>query len=781
MTSTTFSNKEFKALFKWAFRRNRTIMIIFSIILGLGFVLNAYIMAVDNWTDDSAPVTILVYEIAALFFTFVSALKTFSYLHNKRSVDMFGALPSTRPTLMVSHLAAGIVSVAAPFTVASILIMGMLTRTGEMFRLSLFLIFTALLAICASYTFTALIAHCCGTIIDTAIVTVAANGIWCGTIALYRGFASEMIPGIDFSSIVDVPILTALAPYSFSFIDVYYYEESNLSVILSTIAWQILFTVGVYFLTIFVSSKRKAETSQNGFAFSWLPMVIKAGASVVAGGFIGFVAGETADSGYGNLVVFAFWYIIIALTAFVILHIIFSRGFKGKIKPSLIVFASTSACAIAVVFALSYGLGIDTYVPDTSVIKSVEFDNVVYSKPENIELVTQIHQVIVDDVHNVEDYPYYFGSSRTSYYESEYDYSDSYTYNYNDNYETYELIDRCSFDITYNKKIGFDVNRSYYISGYTNRLDPYYYDQAKIESLLKALENSDEYKMAQNPLIWHEDQRKDLRVSRANIQLEVYNGSGSFTPAGVVELPKDDAFMNGLYEALQKDILNDSAFALTDGYNLIDKTAKFGDDIYYLDIGYVDKHSTSSYDYTYGDRPIYLWIKPDYKNTLDYLKAKDMDPRDKSNLNVNQSNGSDDPMTDYDSFGWNGDLETFKDYVNKVAMTWEYESCQNANVKDISQWHKENFGKYVTALNFKAEELYNKYYDSKDFKDPNYTNDFINEGNAWAEYYQLEDYLIEQLKEYSDTYVENSLKANTADTPSKTDSNRSNNNSKVTV
>ena len=71
MTSTTFSNKEFKALFKWAFRRNRTIMIIFSIILGLGFVLNAYIMAVDNWTDDSAPVTILVYEIAALFFTFV--------------------------------------------------------------------------------------------------------------------------------------------------------------------------------------------------------------------------------------------------------------------------------------------------------------------------------------------------------------------------------------------------------------------------------------------------------------------------------------------------------------------------------------------------------------------------------------------------------------------------------------------------------------------------------------------------------------------------------------
>ena len=194
MTSTILSSKEFKPLFKWAFRRNRTIMIIFSILLGLGLILNVYEMGINSYYDeDAVPITLAVYEAGAAFFTFISALKTFSFLHNKRSVDMFGALPTNRTTMFISHLLAGMSAIALPFTVGSIIIMAIATRSGESFKLGVFMIFTSLLMIAAAYTFTALIAYCCGTVVDTAIVTIAANGIWVGMIGLYFGLLSEII------------------------------------------------------------------------------------------------------------------------------------------------------------------------------------------------------------------------------------------------------------------------------------------------------------------------------------------------------------------------------------------------------------------------------------------------------------------------------------------------------------------------------------------------------------------------------------------------------------
>ena len=96
MTSTTFSSKEFKTLYKWSFKRNKAIMIVFSVMVGIGIILNLF--AITEWgdvTDEAAPATIAIFEYLGALFTFISAIKTFSFLHNKRTVDMFGALPAS--------------------------------------------------------------------------------------------------------------------------------------------------------------------------------------------------------------------------------------------------------------------------------------------------------------------------------------------------------------------------------------------------------------------------------------------------------------------------------------------------------------------------------------------------------------------------------------------------------------------------------------------------------------------------------------------------------------
>ena len=63
---------------------------------------------------------------------------------------MFGALPTNRTTMFVSHLAAGISAVALPFSIGSVIILGVATRSGESFKAGVFMIFTALLMIAAA-------------------------------------------------------------------------------------------------------------------------------------------------------------------------------------------------------------------------------------------------------------------------------------------------------------------------------------------------------------------------------------------------------------------------------------------------------------------------------------------------------------------------------------------------------------------------------------------------------------------------------------------------------
>ncbi len=773
MTSTTLSSKEFKTLFKWAFRRNRTIMIIFSVLLGIGLVLDLYSMTLSFGGSGSevAPVTICVFEVMAAFFTYISSLKTFSYLHNKRSVDMFGSLPVTRPTLMISHLLAGITSVAIPFTAGSLLAMGITAFSGEYFTDCVFMIFTTLLMIVSGYTFTALVAHCCGTIVDTAIVTFLSNCIWCGIIALYFGMVTEMIPGTDFESVIYTPLLTAAAPYAFSVMDLVFFENTNETTIIASIVWQLLLTAGIFMLAVYVSKKRKAESSQNGFAFPWLPMVIKAGASVVAGAFIGFVAAETSYRGFSNMYVFAFWYVIISAVAFVILHLIFARGFKGKFLSSAIVYVCTTAAAIGFIFVMTTGVGIDTYVPAPSTIKSVEFNYTEFKEPENIEIITEIHQIIADSIREVEEYPYYIGYYNNDDYTyaiddvSEYKSYDEYAYDgtYKSNELTsrtlYRYVDDASFDFIYNRKVGFKTSRSYYISGYfpSTKMKKGYYDLERLDELLETLYSSEEYKRACYPELFDENALDEYEVPTAVLTYYVYLGdeydytwgySYDNTSVGRADLPTDDDFIRGLCAALRKDILADQHFAKSPSVTY-DMTS--GDEIIKLDLR-IRKLGRVRYD-SDSSTSKYFTVKKTYSNTLEYLDEHHIE-KQKVNYDI---------LTDFDSdyidFGMTGSYRYLRDHVKASAETM----LEDAWVKVNGYWNYDEIHKYydeyLSRLLSETSKLYSTYYPSDEdyfanIYDPDYENDYMRITGTYPEYMQLEDIIITDLEAFSEDYVE---------------------------
>lgn len=764
MTSTTFSSKEFKTLYKWSFKRNQAIMIIFSVMVGIGIVLNLFVIAQSGTEDEAAPATIAIFEYLGALFTFISAIKTFSFLHNKRTVDMFGALPTNRQTMFLTHLLGGLTAISIPYTAGSLLVMGLQAHSADAFKASIFTYLTGLLMLVSAYIFTVLIAYCCGTIVDTILITIGLNGIWMGLVLFIYGLMSELIPGFEFENIADSPLLSAFTPYGFGGVDLFFFYDSSKTAVAANITWQVLFTIGVFFLTLYVSRYRKAETSQNGFAFKWLPELTKAGASIVVGFGAGMIGAEVSDGGYGNMYVFIFWYIILAVSAYFVLHLIFARGLHGKFSFHAIVISCTSVGAIIFVIALTFGLGIDTYVPADGNIKYVEFDSCTFKEPENIKRVTQIHHLITDKIREEEDYPYYLGSSSNSYnYIDDEPMLDDYSFDsYGNSYyktpqKSYEYVNNCNFDFTYHKKAGFTTKRNYYI--YTSDTSTHVYDLAKMDKLIQELRNSEEYKVSQYPEIFNEKVQNNIKnIEYANLSYILKDGSYSTTTMGTLTLPNNIEFFKDFADAYSKDLLADTNAKKSnrDSRPEGDEYIEITFNINYKKYGYIDGK------YYYDSNKEYI-VEYTYKNTLEFLEkngytkenaVKSSEPTPKTDSGYVYSAY----MQSYIDFGMAGDYSDFEDFVNDMALQWEYDACMSQGVEDYSDWHRKYYTEYKNLLLKQAKSLYD-YYNTGFYEvDPGYTNDYIRETGVYGDFFQLEDQLIKELNDFSEHYVSGTLR-----------------------
>lgn len=802
MTLTTLSSKELGVLYKWALKRNKALIIVYSIILFIGGpVLNMYAASISYIEDVNCWVGIATlggYTAIAALFTLISAVATFSFMHNKRSVDMYGALPCNRSTLFMSHLLAGLTAIAGPYFIASIITVGISIHTVDYVKYSAVIIFSALLMIVASYIFTALIAYCCGTIIDTLIATIAINGIWIVAVATYFGFLGELIPGMTFDSILNTPLLTAFTPYGFGYMGMWSYFGSSLindgdgdiTFFVAFVIWSLIFIVGTFFATLVLANRRKAESSQNGFAVKWLPMAVKAGASVISGALLGFIFASTSASGFGNMFVYTFWYIVGSAVAFFVLHVIFSRGIKSGLVKSVIVYTATSIAAIVLVFGMCFGMGIDTHVPSAGIVKSVQMgdyhsqflDNkLVFKESENIELITEIHQIIVDGIRKENDYPNYFGySSPSNYYDYE-EVSDYSLYDYVDPYTLYPYISYFDYEFKYNMKVGFDVSRDYYISLYSSDTSDAY-DLEKLNELTKQLVSSEEFKRQSKNLIFNEDFRAKVNLEKVNLEnyskeheyynpdYEYYSSSGSASVDAT-----DEKFLNGLFEALQKDILADDSFTPTEGgFDL-------GDEYLCISFSGTNDDDGDYYGYyTSGTGYVFceVIVKESYTNTLKFL--------DTYNLEYSTDNNYDyysyfdyepryfyyydteiyDSMYDYSYSG------EFSDWRRTVGLSLEpmAELACETNVVDYDTWYTDYFSEFTTELYAEADRQYENLLTAKNSTYSGTYSDYDYYCPDMNEIFMM----LDNLTDYAIDYVKNcEVSTDTSDTDTETDKDNS--------
>ncbi len=443
-------------------------------------------------------------------------------------------------------------------------------------------------------------------------------------VVLYYVFLDSLIPGAAYDSIFNTPILILFTPYGFGYFGVWAVLNDSVQIVegssalfVVTLIWQIVFTAATAVGTYYMAKKRKAESAQNGFAVAWLPMFVQAIASVGVGAFTGLMfSAFSVNDDFSIMFVYAFWYVVLSAIAFVILQIIFHRGLRGKWLRGLMVYAVTAAAALVLVLGMCFGLGIDTYVPNASSVKAVSIGNgdVVFTEQEDIENVAELHSIFAENLHEVYEYPYYFGSDTV-------DSSSSIYSPYSDFSNDYPILTSFDFEFEYSRRFGTDVSREYDIYDFYSVLTTEELD--RMEELVWNIFSSNAYKEYDCSLLFDEDTFAEMSENVQGIEISTYtlmtsyyydydDGYGkaySYEQTGSAYLDIGDTeFLNDLYDALKTDVTADEDYI--PGNMISEEFADTLGDIYYVVSFYVSSTYSAGYS---------VVVKSSYTNTMDLI------------------------------------------------------------------------------------------------------------------------------------------------------------------
>ncbi len=328
----------------------------------------------------------VIFFLTAIF-TIIYTIKVFSYLHNKRQADLYGALPVSRITLFFSKSASAFIFSLVPalFFLGIISIVSIICGqplVDDVVQIYIKLIIGSLACI-SSY---GLVSICCGTTMNSIIMFLAVCASYpiCAMFvksivnAFFIGTYSELFKG---SFIMDA--LNTLSAYQG--VNVWYW---------------LAFTVVCVISSAFLVKKRKSERAQSSFAYYIPCHIVKVLVALLFGLFLGVLFGSLNVLGYGYLG-FVFGFILGSVPAFIICHLIFYKGFSKIIKTSvpllgLIVFvvAGMAVCNFDV-------FGYNKFVPSPDQVKSagmIDINRCFYESDENLnKLVRDSYEDFTDE------------------------------------------------------------------------------------------------------------------------------------------------------------------------------------------------------------------------------------------------------------------------------------------------------------------------------------------------------------------------------------------------
>ena len=209
MENNSLSNKSKAiALFKWTNRKYLSVSIAYWILLFLAYPLaeifimitsisadGKYNYYVDRMQTYGVLIPSTLFAAIAIGYSIVISLIAFSYMHNKRCVDLFGSFPVSRRTLFFSRFASVIFSTLMPVIVIGLIGM-ILSFEHKAFIAGASTIGLLCLVLIGNICFIAIISLCCGTTIDVIICYGAINVCYPIAVFLCSYYPGEILPGV---------------------------------------------------------------------------------------------------------------------------------------------------------------------------------------------------------------------------------------------------------------------------------------------------------------------------------------------------------------------------------------------------------------------------------------------------------------------------------------------------------------------------------------------------------------------------------------------------------
>lgn len=409
------------ALFNWTNRKYLSVSIAYWILLFMVYpLIEIFLMLVskkdkfgnsyyhsrmENFGMDA---TMILFVGVAISYSIIMCLIAFSYMHNKRCMDMFGSLPLSKRAVFFSRLISVVVTTIIPVIVIG-MIGAVLTLDKTMALTQIKNLIILIVALLGNIGFMAVISLCCGTTIDTLICYMAINVAYPIALALCVYYPYNIIPGMEQGEISG-NIYTLLSPIASAYTGIYF-EGKKLYIV-----WWLIFSVIMIILCSYLCKKRKAESAQSNFAFGMVEIGIKFLAAFVAGMTAGILFGALgyAYSGTGPSYIWLVCGVLLGVfIAEFMLHLIFHRGLnclKNSLKQGVIV---VGAIGIFFLIIFTGAMGFDKKIPDAKNVEAVKVEyryadtfmvrgqdliNTYESDKDTINEAIKIHKAIVDNV-----------------------------------------------------------------------------------------------------------------------------------------------------------------------------------------------------------------------------------------------------------------------------------------------------------------------------------------------------------------------------------------------
>lgn len=377
MTSTASAKSKWQqglTTFRWELRNCASPLLIYGILSAVLVTVTLTLCLVTGFGEAVDSTTLFdygdilgamrVFQLVATYgvfylnaiFTIIYTIRIFSYLHNKRKADMYGALPISRRTFFAAKtISAALISIVpalALFGVTAVISMlfgqPLLEETVRAYVM-------LPLGSVASISFYALLAVCCGSTVNAVLCFVAVNIAYPIAALFIKGSLMTFLVGLPLSVYGDSFIMKALNPLSA-------YQGGNV------IYW-LLFTAACVALGILLVKRRRAECAQTTFAYYLPAYIVKLLVAFISGMFLGVIFGSLGVLVFPFLG-FMFGFVLGSAPAYVITHMIFYRGVR-KLGITCIALGGLVVTVAAAMFMLNTDiLGYTSRVPAAEDVKS---------------------------------------------------------------------------------------------------------------------------------------------------------------------------------------------------------------------------------------------------------------------------------------------------------------------------------------------------------------------------------------------------------------------------